>query len=148
MLGFLWYCFILFLVFLFADIWLQENNNEGEGQSEPPLVDLSKEEGNPHSEPKTVEAAAAVSVEAGEETEKKTEDKVEALVSESKDKAVEAGDETPEPAKEGKDEAEEGKVEVKEGKDEAKEGKDEAIADKSDVAPLSDNKIDAPLVTA
>lgn len=134
MLGFLWYCFILFLVFLFADIWLQENNNEGEGQSEPPLVDLSKEEGNPHSEPKTVEAAAAVSVEAGEETEKKTEDKVEALVSESKDKAVEAGDETPEPAKEGKDEAE--------------EGKDEAIADKSDVAPLSDNKIDAPLVTA
>uniref|UniRef100_A0A2N9HQH8 Uncharacterized protein n=1 Tax=Fagus sylvatica TaxID=28930 RepID=A0A2N9HQH8_FAGSY len=108
----------------------QESKNGGENQSEAPLVDLSeskeetKEEGKDlSSEPKTAEAAP-VSVEAGEEIAKATEDKVEAPAKTTEEK-VEAGNET----------------------QKAVEDQAESKADKPVAAPSSEDKIDAPLVT-
>ena len=94
------------------------------------MVDLSeskeetKEEGKDFSsEPKTAEAAP-VSVEAGEEIAKATEDKVEAPAKTTEEK-VEAGNET----------------------QKAVEDQAEAKADKPVAAPSSEDKSDAPLVT-
>ena len=110
-------------------MWLQESQNGGESQKEAPLVDLSntKEEetkekgGNDSSEPKTDEAVP-VSVEAGKETAKTTEGKVEVPAAKnSEEKKVEAGNETKKPV----------------------EGQAEANVQKPD----ANNKSDAPLAT-
>ncbi|KAK7837997.1 hypothetical protein CFP56_020329 [Quercus suber] len=106
-----------------------ESQNGGESQKEAPLVDLSnpKEEetkekgGNDSSEPKTDEAVP-VSVEAGKETTKITEGKVEVpAANNSEEKKVEVGNEIKKPV----------------------EGQAEAKVQKPD----ANNKSDAPLAT-
>ena len=116
---------IFFFLFSFADMWLQESQNGGESQKEAPLVDLSnpKEEETKEkaSEPKTDEAVP-VSVEAGKETAKTTEGKVEVpAANNSEEKKVEASNETKKPV----------------------EGQAEAKVQKPD----ANNKSDAPLAT-
>ncbi|XP_075650779.1 uncharacterized protein LOC142621344 [Castanea sativa] len=106
----------------------QESQNGGESQKEAPLVDLSnpKEEetkekgGNDSSEPKTDEAVP-VSVEAGKETAKTTEGKVEVpAANNSEEKKVGAGNETKKPV--------EGQAEANVQKPDANTKSDAALA--------------------